>query len=38
METMMGGDMIKGKPHCSKNGGGAARPAGWTGSNKTVAT
>lgn len=34
----MGGDRMKGKPHCNESGGGAARPAGWTGSNKPVAT
>lgn len=32
----MGGDFIKGKPGCSKSGGGAAGPAGWTGSDKTM--
>lgn len=35
-ETVIRGDCTNGKAGCSKSGGGAAGPAGWTGSNKTL--
>lgn len=36
-QTKIDGDFVKsGKRVCSKSGGGAAGPAGWTGSNKTL--
>lgn len=35
-QTMTGCDCTKGKPCCRKSKGGAAGPAGWTGSNKTL--